>query len=66
MNIKEVHALSHNLWEFYLGRTYTYLFIQIGGHAWFLSEGKITGSTYLYTHWEFSVNLFDWVIYEDK
>ena len=67
MNIKEVHALSHNLRQFYRGSPYPYLFDQIGNqignHVWLLREGKITKSPYSepLTPQELSEDLFYWV-----
>ncbi len=52
--------LSDNLGEFYRGRSYTYLYIQTGNHAWFYHEREMPES-HPRTPQELAEWLFNWV-----
>ena len=49
MNISEVDMLSDNLRMLYHGMSYPILLILIGGHAWYLTDDKITKRSFSYT-----------------
>ena len=61
MNINEVYTLNDNVWGFYQGFSHPYLGIQTGGDGWFLTDDKITESSYLFTPQQLSEYLFNWV-----
>lgn len=61
MNISEVDMLSDNLRMLYHGMSYPILLILIGGHAWYLTDDKITKRSFSYTPQQLSEDLFYWL-----